>query len=76
MEIASWGSITSYLEALNGIIQKTHAIIFLIFEDYAKLPSLNMIKLIPSESTPLNKLAVADTVWATMPVDGLNMILA
>ena len=28
------------------------------------------------ESTPLNKLAVADAVWARMPVDGLNMTLA
>ena len=29
-----------------------------------------------SESTPLNKLAVAHAVWARMPVDGLNMTLA
>ena len=28
------------------------------------------------ESTPLNKLAVADVVWARMPVDSLNMTLA
>ena len=28
------------------------------------------------ESTPLNKLAVADAAWARMPVDGLNMTLA
>ena len=32
--------------------------------------------IIPFESTPLNKLAVADTVWARMLVDGLNMTLA
>ena len=30
----------------------------------------------PIESTPLNKMAVADAVWARMPVDGLNMTLA
>ena len=29
-----------------------------------------------TESTPLNKLTVADAVWARMPVDGLNMTLA
>ena len=29
-----------------------------------------------SESTPLNKLAVADAAWARMPVDSLNMTLA
>ena len=29
-----------------------------------------------SEFTPLNKLAVADAAWASMPVDGLNMTLA
>ena len=28
------------------------------------------------ESTPLNKLAVADAVWAKMPVDSLNGTLA
>ena len=28
------------------------------------------------ESTPLNKLAVADAAWARMPVDSLNMTLA
>ena len=28
------------------------------------------------ESTPLNKLAVADAAWARMPVDNLNMTLA
>ena len=28
------------------------------------------------ESTPLNKLTVADALWARMPVDGLNMTLA
>ena len=28
-----------------------------------------------SESTPLNKLAVADAAWARMPVDSLNMTL-
>ena len=28
------------------------------------------------ESTPLNKLAVADAAWARMPVDRLNMTLA
>ena len=28
------------------------------------------------ESTPLNKLAVADPAWARMPVDSLNMTLA
>ena len=35
------------------------------------------IKLIcASESTPLNKLAVADAAWARIPVDSLNMTLA
>ena len=34
------------------------------------------ICLMPSESTPLNKLAVADAAWARMPVDSLNMTLA
>ena len=29
-----------------------------------------------NESTPLNKLAVADAAWARMPVDSLNMTLA
>ena len=29
-----------------------------------------------AESTPLNKLAVADAGWGRMPVDGLNMTLA
>ena len=29
-----------------------------------------------SESTPLNKLAVADAAWARMPVDSLNMTIA
>ena len=29
-----------------------------------------------TESTPLNKLAVVDVVWARMPVDGLSMTLA
>ena len=28
------------------------------------------------ESTPLNKLAVADAAWSRMPVDSLNMTLA
>ena len=31
---------------------------------------------LPNESTPLNKLAVADAAWARMPVDSLNMTLA
>ena len=29
-----------------------------------------------NKSTPLNKLAVADAIWARMSVDGLNMTLA
>ena len=44
-----------------------------------KVPTFLMLFLCHTsykESTPLNKLAVADAVWARMPVDGLNMTLA
>ena len=37
---------------------------------------LQCIMTAANESTPLNKLAVADAAWARMPVDSLNMTLA
>ena len=48
----------------------THSIPCLFKHTYA------FIGIESHESTPLNKLAVADAAWARMPVDSLNMTLA
>ena len=38
-------------------------------------PTINLLGYFTLESTPLNKLAVADDARAYIPVDGLNMTL-
>ena len=40
------GAITSFFEALNDLLLKTHLIFLLIFAENVKLLSLNIIKMI------------------------------
>ena len=39
------------------------------------ISNIDQVEYSYTESTPLNKLAVADAAWARMPVDSLNMTL-